>query len=138
MTLLSVDDLAAQNARLATFFWILAATLSLLLFFVQLGVMVSLLAGRVLFPLVFPAAVLGALLVSYRLLHRGGFARAERWQAVGMLLLLLGSSLALSAFFFDFSWDGEWYHQAGIIHIARDWNPLTDPMRNFVDHIMTA
>jgi hypothetical protein len=138
MTLPSVEDLAEQNARLATFCWILAATISLLLCFVQLGVMVSLLAGRVLFPLVFPAAVLGALIVGNRLLRRDGFARPEQWKAAGILLLLLGSSLALSAFFFDFSWDGEWYHQAGIIHIARDWNPLTDPMRNFVDHIVQA
>lgn len=130
--------MAEQNERLASFLWILAAAISLLPCWVQLGVMVSLLAGRTFFPLVFPAAVLASLLASYGLLLRSGFTRAEQWQAAGILLLLLGVSLALSAFFFDFSWDGEWYHQAAIIHIARDWNPLTDPMRIFVEHILLS
>ena len=119
MTLVSGDELAEQDARLAMFFWILTATFSLLLCFVQLGVMVSLLAGRALFSLVFPAAVLGTLIVNHRLLRRSGFAEAEQWRSAGLLLLLLGSSLALSSFFFNFP-GTKWYHQAGIIHIGRD------------------
>ena len=92
MTLLSVDDLAERNARVAAFFWILAAALAFLLCFTQLGVMVSSLAGRVLFPLVFPAAVLAALIVSYRLQRRAGFTRTDQWRAAGLFLLLLGVS----------------------------------------------
>ena len=48
-----------------------------------------------------------------------------------LTLILLAVSLLLSAFFYDFSWDGQWYHQLGIITIAREWNPLSDPMRSF-------
>jgi hypothetical protein len=53
------------------------------------------------------------------------------WYPGGFALLLLAASLLLSAFFYDFSWDGQWYHQTAVILIARDWNPLYEPMRSF-------
>ena len=53
------------------------------------------------------------------------------WWPASLTLILLAVSLLLSAFFYDFSWDGQWYHQLGIITIAREWNPLSDPMRSF-------
>ena len=56
-----------------------------------------------------------------------------RWYPAALTLILLAVSLLLSAFFYDFSWDGQWYHQLGIITIARDWNPLSDPMRSFAE-----
>ena len=53
------------------------------------------------------------------------------WWPVCLTVVLIASALLLSAFFYDFSWDGQWYHQTGIILIAHDWNPLSDPMRSF-------
>jgi hypothetical protein len=43
-------------------------------------------------------------------------------------------ALAISVLFFDLSWDGQWYHQVGIYHLERGWNPLTEPLREFVQH----
>ena len=97
--------------------------------------MASLLAGRAGFGSAFPVATVVALSIGYWLLRRSQFQPKERWLGIGIVLLLLAVSVALSAFFFDLSWDGEWYHQAGIIHIAHDWNPLTDPMHGFVKNL---
>jgi hypothetical protein len=40
-------------------------------------------------------------------------------------------SLALSVFFYDFSWDGQWYHQAAIYHLESGWNPILKPIETF-------
>ncbi|MGA9623739.1 MAG: hypothetical protein WBQ65_04660 [Bryobacteraceae bacterium] len=47
----------------------------------------------------------------------------------------MAGSIAVSAWYFDLSFDGEWYHQTAVYAIARDWNPLTDPMRSFLPHL---
>jgi hypothetical protein len=104
---------------------------------VQLGTMVSLLAGRVGFSGIFPVSIGVALAVGSVLLHQAGFKQSSLWFVGELFCLTIILSLALSAFFFDFSWDGQWYHQTAIIHIARDWNPLSDPMHNFAPHLET-
>jgi 4-amino-4-deoxy-L-arabinose transferase-like glycosyltransferase len=124
MNLLEADD---ANQPLSSTAWTLAATIGMLLCFVQAGVMASLLAGRVGFAAVFPGAIGVSILAGYVLLRRAPVARRGQWMAAALFLLLLGASLALSAFFFDFSFDGQWYHQSAIIRIGQDWNPLTDP-----------
>lgn len=103
----------------------------------QLGTMVSLLAGRVGFSGIFPVSIGVALVVGCVLLHQAGFDQSSLWFAGGLFCLTIILSLAVSAFFFDFSWDGQWYHQTAIIHIARSWNPLSDPMHNFAPHLET-
>ena len=123
--------------RLSIFSWTLAAMIATLVCMVQLGVMVSLMASRAAFSSVFPVSVLIALAVGCVLLQRAQFAARSILIACGIFLLAIAASLALSAFFFDFSWDGQWYHQTAIIHIARDWNPLFDPMHSFPAHLET-
>jgi len=93
--------------------------------------MASMVAGRVGFALVAPLALMAALAIGYWLARREGLRGRMCWYPGGLALILLAGSLLLSAFFYDFSWDGQWYHQTAIILIARDWNPLSDPMRSF-------
>jgi hypothetical protein len=131
------SQVSDQNERLSTFAWTMVLMCAVLVSVVQLGTMVSLLAGRVGFSSIFPISIGVAVVVGSVLLHQAGFKQSGLWFAGGLFCLAIILSLALSAFFFDFSWDGQWYHQTAIIHIARDWNPLSDPMRNFASHLET-
>jgi len=115
--------------------WMLTAMLVLFICMVQLFAMASLLAGRIGFALAAPASCLVALSAGCWLMRRKGASWRTIALLLGIALALVLVSAALSAFFYDLSWDGEWYHQTGIIHIAHDWNPLTDPMHAFDAHL---
>ena len=39
--------------------------------------------------------------------------------------------IILASFFWDFSWDGQWYHQSAIYNITDGWNPIKEPIRKF-------
>ncbi|MFC0878610.1 hypothetical protein ACE01N_18590 [Saccharicrinis sp. FJH2] len=49
-------------------------------------------------------------------------------------LAVIVFSLLIASFYFDLSWDGQWYHQSAIYHMVSDWNPLKDPIRDFEIH----
>jgi hypothetical protein len=93
--------------------------------------MASMLANRSGFSVIAPTALMVALLLGYPLARRQGLQGTMCWWVVGLTLILPALSLVLSAPFYDFSWDGQWYHQSGIIGIARDANPVYDPMGSF-------
>jgi hypothetical protein len=135
VTFSSSLDRRNDHRLLAGCSWTLSAVLVFFVCLVQLFAMASLLTGRSGFALAAPAASLVALTTGTWLMRRQGAS----WRAIALLLAialaLVLVSVALSAFFYDLSWDGEWYHQTGILHIARDWNPLTDPMRGFASHL---
>jgi hypothetical protein len=120
-----------KSVSLTSICWVTSASIAAFLCFVQLGAMASLLAGRVGFALIAPMALTAALIGAYWLARREGLSGGMCWWPIGLTLALLAASLLLSAFFYDFSWDGQWYHQTGIIIIAHDWNPLSEPMRSF-------
>lgn len=122
-----------RNASLASVCWVTSATVAAFLCFLQLGAMACLVAGRRGFALVAPIALVAALLSAYWLARREGLRGRVCWWPGGLTLILLAGSLLLSAFFFDFSWDGQWYHQLGVITIAREWNPVSEPMRTFAE-----
>ena len=50
-------------------------------------------------------------------------------------LSIVGISLALAASFFDMSWDGLWYHQTAVYQMSHGWNPIYDPLHDFVPHL---
>jgi hypothetical protein len=95
-----------QNERLATLAWAMVVMLAVLVSAVQLGTMVSLLVGRFGFSGIFPLSIGAASVVGCILLHQAGFQQSSLWLAGGLFCLAIILSLALSAFFFDFSWDG--------------------------------
>jgi 4-amino-4-deoxy-L-arabinose transferase-like glycosyltransferase len=45
---------------------------------------------------------------------------------------ITGIAAGMAGFCYDFSWDGEWYHQTAILSLAGGWDPVTEPMRPFL------
>ena len=119
------------NVALASVCWVTSASAAAFLCFLQLGAMAA--AGRAGLAFVAPIALMADIAGGTPLARREGLRGRMCWWPVGLTLILLAASLLLSAFFYDFSWDGQWYHQLGIIAIAREWNPLSDPMRSFAE-----
>jgi len=124
-----------SDERLATTSWIATAVIAAFLGIGQLGAMVSLMMGRAGFAYVAPATLMAALSLGYWLGVREGLTKGMRWWPLALVLGLLGLALSLSAFYYDLSWDGQWYHQTAILAIARDWNPLADPMHPFASNL---
>jgi hypothetical protein len=93
--------------------------------------MFSLTAGRTGFREVAPFSLLAALLAALWLFRKEQISQRLWWVPLILVAGIIALSLAVSAFYYDLAWDGEWYHQTGIIHIASDWNPLADPMHIF-------
>jgi hypothetical protein len=93
--------------------------------------MASLLANQAGFRWVAPVVTVGALAAACGLAGREGLLGANRYRPLVWCLVLMALAVGLSAFYYDLSWDGEWYHQTAILSIARGWNPLTEPMRSF-------
>ena len=123
--------MSERTVSLASVCWVTSASIAAFLCFLQLGAMASLIAGRAGFALISPIALMATLLNAYWLARREGLPARMCWWPASLTLVLLALALLLSAFYYDFSWDGQWYHQSGIISIARDWNPLSEPMRTF-------
>jgi hypothetical protein len=109
--------------------------LAAFLCFTQLGVMLSLFAGRAGLAGTAPAGLAMALLLGDWMARRMGFAGQVRLWPCGLAVGLVTVSIAVSAWYFDLSWDGQWYHQTAIYAIARGWNPPADPAREFFPHL---
>jgi hypothetical protein len=60
---------------------------------------------------------------------------AQVWLLSGIAVSIVGTSLFLAGLMYDLSWDGLWYHQTAVYQLSRGWNPLADPMREFVPHL---
>ena len=122
-----------KNPPLAAICWTTTAILAGFLCFTQAGMMLCMLMGRAGIAWAAPVGLALALIMGDRAGRRMGLARRQRiWPPV-LALGVLGLGLAFSAYYFDFSWDGQWYHQTAIYALANDWNPLTDPLRAFPD-----
>ncbi|HTX54798.1 MAG TPA: hypothetical protein VMD08_15435 [Candidatus Baltobacteraceae bacterium] len=115
----------------------IAATIGLLFCLLQAGAMASLLANHAAFRWVAPAAMLGALVAGYLLAGWEGFTGRSRFQPLIWSVAILVVAAGLAAFYYDLSWDGEWYHQTAILGIARGWDPLTQPLRSFAAPLET-
>jgi len=124
-----------KNQTPAAVCWITAAILAGFMCFAQLGMMLSLLIGRWGIAGVAPMALILALLLGELLGRHMGIAGRGRIWPPGLALGVMALALAMSAFYFDLSWDGQWYHQWGIYSIAENWNTLTEPMRDFTPQL---
>jgi hypothetical protein len=111
--------------------WIIAAVFGLLFCLLQAGAMASLLANQAGFRWVAPVLTVGALAAGYGLAGEERLPGSARYRALAWCLAIMALAAGLSAFYYDLSWDGEWYHQTAILSIARGWNPLTVPLRSF-------
>ena len=123
-----------KHQSLTAICWITTAILAGFMCFTQLGMMLSLLLGRSGIAGVAPTALALALLVGDHLGRRMGLAGRRRLWPPGLALGVMVMAVAVSAYYFDLSWDGQWYHQTAIYALAQDWNPLTEPMREFAQN----
>ena len=74
----------------------------------------------------FPLSLFIAALVFYLVLNSEGYTKQT---FLGILVFVTGLSVflfALSGHFYDFSFDGQWYHQDAIILLKNSWNPFYD------------
>jgi hypothetical protein len=129
---------ATNNQALSALCWQTACILAAFLCLTHAGMMLSLTAHRAGIRWVAPAGLGLALLGGWWLGGKLQLAGWRRFQAPLLGFALIAVSLAASAWYFDLSWDGQWYHQTAIYAIAQDWNPLADPMRDFTEHLKLA
>lgn len=127
----SSRPLAAKEDSLAAIAWLTAAILAGFMCLAQLGVMLSLLADRWGMPAVAPVALALALLLGELLGRQMKLSGRQRLWPPVLALGVMAAALAMAAFYFDLSWDGQWYHQWGIYAIANEWNPLLAPLQEF-------
>jgi len=74
----------------------------------------------------FPLTFAGALLFSFffaRERDDAGWSLKEFLAPAAVSLIILVISILIAAWFFDFSWDGQSYHQEYIIRLKNHWNP---------------
>lgn len=120
-----------SDRQLSLVCWTTSAALLGFLCLAHLGVLLSYVVSDALSAAVVPIAFVAALLISDRLGHQAGLSARSRVWVLGVTSIVTVFSVAISAWFFDLSWDGQWYHQLAIYHLERDWNPLAEPMRAF-------
>ena len=115
----------------STLYWSAAAMLLAFLFLAHLGVMLCFCAGTTVSPWVVPTALLLSLAAGSWLARVEGLR--GRWGVglAGIGLAVVALAPVLAASFFDFGWDGQWYHQTAVFQMAHGWNPLRDPMHRF-------
>ncbi len=101
----------------------------------HLGVMLSFLTDHAILPYVAPAALLLSLFIGHWLGKREGLSGRTRLWPLVLTFVLTVLAVAVSAAFYDLSWDGQWYHQVAIYRLAEGWNPLKQPLQSFADDI---
>jgi hypothetical protein len=109
--------------------WNIAFLFIAFIFIDHFLVMISFLTYAKLLPFVFPVSLFASIFVSLYLGSKAGLKRPDLFLPTLISLLVIFSSLIISALFFDFSWDGQWYHQDAIYQINDGWNPIFEPMK---------
>jgi len=127
-------EISVTNQHLSVIGWTTTAMLLGFLCLTQFGVMLCCLTSHTALPFVVPVAFVTALIIGDRLGQRQGLCARLRLWPLGLSVSLTVLAIAVSAAFYDLSWDGQWYHQVGVYRIAKDWNPLKVPMQEFARH----
>jgi hypothetical protein len=115
--------------------WTIGASLLSFLALIHIGVLGSFAMGLQVSAWVAPAGLLLAVLAGDRLARRDGLTGRLRVASAAVAASVVAASVLLAAAFFDLSWDGQWYHQTAVYKMAEGWNPVHDPMHDFIDHL---
>lgn len=95
---------------------------------VHLFAMLTYLFNAELSPFLFSASVVAAIGISFLLAGKFNADKKTVLIASGLSLGVLALSLVFGWFYFDLSWDGQWYHQAAVYNLGGTWNPIYQPM----------
>ena len=74
----------------------------------------------------FPFSALIAAVIFYLLLNSEGYKKQTVWGILVFVGGLCAILFTISGHFYDFSFDGQWYHQDAIIFLKNGWNPFYD------------
>ena len=74
----------------------------------------------------FPLSMVISAVFFYLLLNSEGYKKQTFFWGVVFAVGLCAILFAISGHFFDFSFDGQWYHQDAIILLKNGWNPFYD------------
>lgn len=122
--------------NLSAFCWSLVATLSIFFCLTHLFVIASFSAGWSVSPGAAPTAFLISIVAGCLLAGRNGLRHSSMVSMIASCAVVVVSFILANAFY-DMSWDGLWYHQTAVYQMSDGWNPLRDPMHNFVPHLQT-
>jgi len=92
---------------------------------------ITFLTNEIFLPFVFPLSLLLILFISIYIGKRNEFDLKNQIYSIVFSLIIIFISLLFSSLLFDFSWDGQWYHQAAIYNIKDGWNPFFEPIKKF-------
>ncbi|MCG8699433.1 MAG: hypothetical protein MI922_15360 [Bacteroidales bacterium] len=83
-----------------------------------------------LLPFVFPLSFLIASILSVYLCKQDGYGGIKLYlpMVVGAVIIMI--SLLFSTLFYDFTFDGQWYHHPAIFKLEGGWNPFLNPLDN--------
>lgn len=98
----------------------------------HLCVMLSFIITSRLLPFAFPLSVIIA--VTLFLFLDKEKEKKKISATILLSLFVIFISIAFSIFYYDLSWDGQWYHQSAIYHLNEGWNPLFEPIRTFEEN----
>ena len=124
-----------SNRSLSTLSWSIAATLLFFFCLIHLIVMICFGLHWHVSADVVPIALLLSLIIGSWLALKEGLRDWQRVAQFLITLVIVSVSLFLASKFFDLSWDGLWYHQTAVYQMSHGWNPVYDPMHNFVPHL---
>lgn len=119
---------AARTHERAAFFWTIAVVGLGFLSLAHLGVLLCFGLEQGVPGWIAPAAFAAAAILSAVLVPPGEIGTTNWIIAVLTGELLVIASVAVAGAFFDFGWDGQWYHQNAVFQMARGWNPVVDPL----------
>jgi hypothetical protein len=122
------DEGGWRNDAIANVAWSAAAALLCWLLLLHLGVMASFTIGLRASPALAPLATVAALLVAWRIGRCLGLGSGRALVPPVVVALVIAVGLALAAVFYDFTWDGQWYHQTAVYKMSAGWNPLWEPV----------
>ncbi|SRR5579883_2523182 len=127
-----LQRLLMQRARLANAFWVLGSTIFCFAFAIVLLSTASFAIGYPITPIVFWFGCCASILfcgIAARTLS----PKLSLAQTAGLILLFIlifAVSIALSASFYDQTYDGQIYHQYAVDQLSLGWNPWRDKIDN--------
>jgi hypothetical protein len=95
---------------------------------VNLSVIITYVLGAEVSAYLLPVSVIAAIGLNFLFARQLGANKRLLFIATVASLFLLTVSLVISSSYFDFSWDGQWYHQAAVYDLAGGWNPVHNPL----------
>ncbi len=123
------------NADISKLCWSVTAILLSFFFLVQLAVVLSFGLGLKISPVIAPASLILSFILGYWLTFHEGLHSKLRVIIILIIPVIFILSLSLAYSFYDMSWDGLWYHQTAVYQMSHGWNPVYDPLHNFVPHL---